>query len=346
MSKRLIFFNHKGGVSKTTSVFNIGWMIGKEARVLLVDGDPQCNLTSLILGENFDKHYLNKSTKTHNIKDGVAPAFKGTPTPIVAFECPSPARSSNLFLLPGHGDLSEYDASLTLAQTSSSSLAALQNLPGAFSELIGKIEESLEIDYTIIDLNPGLSSINQNLFLLSDYFVVPTNPDPFSLMAIDTLRKVLPRWGLWKSNNEALFEESAYKLPPGKPKFIGTIIQRFNVRNGAAARPYRNNIDEIKQKTLDELLPALQKQDMAFSKKQYMPNLVDARLCLAEIPDFQGLLPKAISVGVPVFDIENQEIGETGPVLAGMAKNRDKFFRQFRKLSREIRKLIEVESVA
>ena len=233
-----------------------------------------------------------------------------------------------------------------MAQTSSSSLAALQNLPGAFSELIGKIEESLEIDYTIIDLNPGLSSINQNLFLLSDYFVVPTNPDPFSLMAIDTLRKVLPRWGLWKSNNEALFEESAYKLPSGKPKFIGTIIQRFNVRNGAAARPYRNNINEIKQKTLDELLPALQKQDMAFSKKQYMPNLVDARLCLAEISDFQGLLPKAISVGVPVFDIEDQEIRETGPILAGMAKNREKFRRQFKKLSREIRKLIEVENVA
>ena len=281
-----------------------------------------------------------KSTKSNNIKDGVAPAFKGTPTPITSFDCPSPSRSPNLFLLPGHGDLSEYDASLTLAQTSSSSLAALQNLPGAFPELIDKIEENLAIDYTIIDLNPGLSAINQNLFLLSDYFVVPTNPDPFSLMAIDTLRKILPRWGSWKRTNEELFEDSAYKLPPGMPKFIGTIIQRFNVRNGTAARPYRNNINEIRQRTTDQLLPALESQGMALPRTSYGMQLVNEGLCLGQIPDFQGLLPKAISAGVPVFDIENEEIGETGPVLAGMVRNRERFLEQFRTLSDKIVELM------
>lgn len=336
MSTRLIFFNHKGGVSKTTSVFNIGWMIAKKEKVLLVDGDPQCNLTSLILRDNFEQYYLKDETKLNNIKDGVSPAFKGTPTPISYFNCPSPERAQNLFLLPGHGDLSEYDASLTLAQTSSSSLAALQNLPGAFSELIGKIEEELEITYTIIDLNPGLSAINQNLFLLSDYFVVPTNPDPFSLMALDTLRKILPRWGLWKANNESQFEESAYRLPPGTPKFLGTIIQRFNVRNGVAARPFRDNISEIESTTINRLLPALEQQGMALPKSVYSDELLGKGLCLGQIPDFQGLLPKALSAGVPVFDIEDEEINETGPVLEGMAYNRDTFHNQFLSLSNKL----------
>lgn len=345
MSKRLIFFNHKGGVSKTTSVYNIGWMLAKHSRVLLVDGDPQCNLTSLILRDNFERYYLQDDTKNANIKDGVSPAFKGTPTPITAFTCPSSERAPNLFLLPGHGDLSEYDASLTLAQTSSGSLAALQNLPGAFSELIGKIEEHLDIAYTIIDLNPGLSAINQNLFLLSDYFIVPTNPDPFSLMAIDTLRKILPRWGSWKINSETLFDDSAYKLPPGMPKFIGTLIQRFNVRNGTAARPYRNNIGEIQQKTIQELLPALERQGMSLSRESYESELLEGGLCLGQIPDFQGLLPKAISVGVPVFDIEDNEIRETGPILTDMVRNRDRFLEQFRDLGDKVLELMSGDDV-
>ena len=59
MAKRLVLFNHKGGVSKTTSSYNIGWMIAKDHRVLLVDADPQCNLTSLILADDFEQ-YLSR----------------------------------------------------------------------------------------------------------------------------------------------------------------------------------------------------------------------------------------------------------------------------------------------
>src|SRR4051812_37396105 len=46
-------FNHKGGVSKTTTTFNLAWMLAsKGKRVLMVDADPQCNLTGVVLGLN------------------------------------------------------------------------------------------------------------------------------------------------------------------------------------------------------------------------------------------------------------------------------------------------------
>ena len=320
MSKRIVFFNHKGGVSKTTTVYNLGWKLAEKANVLIVDGDPQCNLTSLILRDNFDKYYSDDETKNQNIKDGVEPAFSGRPVPISNVKCITADRNRNLFLMAGHANLAEYDASLTFAQTSNNAIATLQNLPGAFNELMELCQKEYDIEYTLIDLNPGLSAINQNLFLNSDYFVIPANPDPFSIMAIETLSTVLPRWGHWKNSATDLFSSSAYSLRNGMPKFIGTIIQRFNIRNGKAAKPYRDNIDEIKTKVKNVLVPKLSVANMLIASNKYL----DQDFCLEEIPDFGGLLPKSFEAGVPVYALDDGDINETGIVLDGLkSKSKD-----------------------
>ncbi|MGQ3048773.1 MAG: ParA family protein [Niveispirillum sp.] len=337
MSKRLVVFNHKGGVSKTTSAYNIGWMLSSTMRVLLVDADPQCNLSGLILRDDFERHYLEDATKLNNLKDGVAATFTGRPSPITAVDCVNVARAPGLYLLPGHANLSEYDAALTFAQTSNNALATLQNLPGAFAELLRLTEERYNIDVTIIDLNPGLSAINQNLFLISNAFIIPTNPDPFSLMALDTLKTVLPRWVAWKNSALPLFEESAYPLPAGTPKFIGTLIQRFNIRNGRAARPYRDNISEINAKVNGDVVAALRRAGMTLEPGEYVLN---DTYCLGEIPDFQGLLPKSYDAGAPIFALTNEEIGETGTVLANFIDRRDTFYTQFNVISNNIRDMI------
>lgn len=329
MAKRLVLFNHKGGVSKTTTVYNVGWTLAEQGhQVLLVDADPQCNLSSLILGDDFDAYYLEEATRLQNIKDGVAPAFKGKPTPIQPVVCRSPVREPRVHLLAGHATLSEYDASLTFAQTSNA-LATLQNLPGAFHELIRQVEEANQIEYTIIDLNPGLSAINQNLFLNSDFFLIPTNPDPFSIMALETLESIFPRWANWKVGNEAVFQDSAYPLRPGLPKFAGTAVQRFNVRKGRAAAPYRDNIAEIKTVTQDQLYPALRAAGLTLPDNDYPAALRNNGFCLEEIPDFGALLPRSHEAGVPVFALKDDELGYTGPVLANMIDKRDQIQIQF-----------------
>lgn len=44
-------YNHKGGVSKTTTTFNLAhYLVDDGKRVLLVDADSQCNLTELCMG--------------------------------------------------------------------------------------------------------------------------------------------------------------------------------------------------------------------------------------------------------------------------------------------------------
>src|SRR3954471_12906654 len=82
-NKRISLFNHKGGVSKTTTTFNLGWMIGsKGKRVVLVDCDPQCNLTGMILGFKgaADLETLYTTPGVHNIRDALAPAFESRPS--------------------------------------------------------------------------------------------------------------------------------------------------------------------------------------------------------------------------------------------------------------------------
>jgi chromosome partitioning protein len=328
MAKRLVVFNHKGGVSKTTSAYNIGWMLSHKHRVLLVDADPQCNLSGLILGDDYEKYYTDKNTKDQNIKDGVSATFDGRPEPLKAIKCVSPQRAKALFLLAGHANLSEYDAALTFAQTANNAISTLQNLPGAFAQLLTLTEQKYKIEYTIIDLNPSLSAINQNLFLIADGFIIPTNPDPFSIMALDTLTNLLPRWVSWKRGAVNLFANSAYPLPEGTPKFIGVLIQRFNIRKGKAAKPYRDNINDIRTRVSQNAFDAWSKAGMTLPPNQYC-DVDKAQYCLGEIPDFQGLLPKSLDAAVPVFELTDQEIKETGPILATFQKNRDEYRRQF-----------------
>ncbi|MDZ7696041.1 MAG: ParA family protein [Deltaproteobacteria bacterium] len=343
MSKRIVLFNHKGGVSKTTSVYNLGWILAKNNRVLVVDADPQCNLSSLILGENFEKYYLDEETKEQNIKDGVKVAFEGKPVPIKEITCQFPERAPSLFLLAGHANLSEYESSLTFALTSSRSLATLQNLPGAFAELIRLTEEKYNIDFTLIDLNPSLSAINQNFFIISNGFVVPTNPDPFSIMALNTLRNILPKWFDWKTSTLEAFKEAAYPIPESTPYFLGTIIQRFNIRRGKAAAPYRNNIDEIKEITKNQLFPALYNASMVLPLEKYESANIrnENGFCMQEISDFQSLLPKSYEAGVPVFELTDEELDATGPVLAQLQEKRTAFNILFSELAEQVKEVLK-----
>ena len=43
-----------------------------------------------------------------------------------------------------------------------------------------------------------------------------------------------------------IYSEPSYPLPRNETKFIGEIIQRFNIRNGKPANPYERKIQEIK----------------------------------------------------------------------------------------------------
>lgn len=320
LAKRISMFSHKGGVSKTTTTFHLGAMLASRGHtVLMVDADPQCNLTGLILGEaNPDQLRLfYEQNAGRNIRDALQPAFESQPRAIQPVDCVEVDGIPRLLLLPGHIDLSAYEVTLGMAQELSASIPTLMNLPGAISYLLDQTAAHHGADYVLVDLNPSLSALNQNILVTSDRFLVPTAPDYFSVMALRTLVSILPRWNRWRqaASQHVAFRNAAYPFPNRVPKLLGTIVQRFRPRLGNATVGFQQWIDQINTVVRNELLPVLQGQEMLLADAVYTAAGVMESRCLAEIPDFNTLIAKSQEHRTPVFDLRREQLGHVGSVL-------------------------------
>ena len=340
MAKKIALFNHKGGVSKTTTTFHLGWMLAaKGNKVLMVDTDPQCNLTGLVLDYKGEAEVerLYESEKGRNLKSGLAPAFESRPSPIVPVECFPVGEQEGLFLLPGHIGLSEYEVTLGIAQELSASIQTLQNLPGSIACLIELTAKKHEADYVLIDMNPSLSSFNQNLLMTSHFFIVPTTPDYFSVMAIDSLANVIPAWRAWseKARSLPILRNAVYPFPDTTPKFLGTVVQNYRPRGGVPASGFQQWIDRINETVSESLVPKLSNMNMMLHSDSYANQQVD-KYCLATIPDFNSLIAKSQEARVPVFSLSSEQIGQGGAILDRTIESRDRFKEIFSELADKV----------
>lgn len=166
MAKSICLFNHKGGVSKTTTTFNLGWTLAdKGKKVLIVDLDSQCNLTGLVLGfdaateENMEKFYASRDNLT--MKPVVTALITGTsPEEFNRTENGSLYQTGNpnLFLLSGHLDVSELDSQISVALRIAAGVPATRNIPGNLPKILQDIADKNGIDYVIYDLRACLET--------------------------------------------------------------------------------------------------------------------------------------------------------------------------------------------
>lgn len=318
MAKRIALFNPKGGVSKTTTTFNLGWMLAQQGnRVILVDGDPQSNLTGLVVGyggsSELEEFYSREPDR--NFRSGLAPAFESSTKLIEPVDC-YPTAQDGLFLLPGHIDLAEYEVTLGIAQELSGSIHTLKNLPGSISHLLQKTAEHQRADYVLIDTNPSLSAFNQNLLMTSDYFIIPTTPDFYSVKAIDSLSKVIPGWRDWsnKAQKNPALRNATYPFPHATPKFLGSIIQSFGPWNGHPSSESQLWVDKINSKITNQLVPALRDINMAFCDHRYEAAGLDD-YCLAMVSDFSSLITVSPRTQTPVSNLTAVQIRQGGTAL-------------------------------
>lgn len=313
--KQIAIFNHKGGVAKTTMTFHLAWMLatlGK--RVMVVDCDPQCNLTGVFLGDIDTEDYPFESEspqKPRNIRDAVRPAFESRPYMIEATQLLESQAQPGLFLLPGHVALAEYESQLAVAHELSNTLSALQNIPGALHHAIRKAGDQYGIDYALIDMSPSLGAINQNLFMTSDAFILPMAPDLFSAMALRSLSRTLPKWAEWgrKAASNAILKAADYPFRPITPIYLGSTVNNFRkrARGDEEAKPtqaFQKWFARLAETKKTDLLVALESSRMLLPEAVYAEAHAPTSDFLMEIGSLDGLIATAQELAKPVFAID------------------------------------------
>lgn len=342
MVQKIALFNHKGGVSKTTTTFNLGWMLAsKGKRVILVDSDPQCNLTGMALGEETEEDEARIQeiyNTTSNIKTGLAPAFESQPKAIEAVDCIPVQGQEGLFLLPGHVGFAEYEVTLGIAQELSGSIQALKNLPGSINDLLEKTATKFNADYILIDMSPSLSSINQNLLMISDFFLVPTTADFFSVMAIDSLAKVLPKWYAWAKSASSLqiLKEANYPFPDVNLHFLGIIVQNYRIIRGKETAAFQTWIEKIENAVSQKLIPTLRRNNMMLPNQIYKEQGIEDSLSLAKISNFNSLIALSQEHRTPVYALTPQQLRQRGTVLERNQRKQEEFRQTFSDLADKI----------
>jgi chromosome partitioning protein len=337
-------FNHKGGVSKTTTTFNLGWALaGQGYKVLIVDGDPQCNLTGTVLGfegvGDFEKFY--KKVPLGNLCGALAPAFNSTPAPLAPAVVQQTAQKG-LSILAGHIDLAHYEAQLAVAFTAGTALPVMRNLPGAAAHLLRETANANGIEVVLVDMSPSVGALNQSLFLASDYFMVPTSPDYFCYLAVQSLATVLPGWDTMAGPLRAA-TDLTYKLPANGPKFLGIISQRYRPRSGEPSASFQAWIDRIIDVTHTRLVPALTAKGMAVAPEtvaKVTKASVGSLYNLANIADFNSLIAQSHTHNVPVFALSDAQLERVGVVLETMKASRENFKQVFEKFAVDVADLI------
>ncbi|MGK7883952.1 MAG: ParA family protein [Crocosphaera sp.] len=356
MVKKIALFNHKGGVSKTTTTFNLGWMLAtKGYKVILVDTDPQCNLTGMALGEatEEDEDRIEEIYNTRsNIKTGLAPAFESQPRAIEAVDCIQIGDQNGLFLLPGNVGFAEYEVTLGIAQELSGSIQALKNLPGSINDLLDKTASKFNADYILIDMSPSLGAINQNLLMISDFFIVPTSADFFSLMAIDSLSRVLPKWYDWakKASGLPILKEANYPFPDINLKFLGIIIQNYRVYAGKETAGFRKWIQNIEEDISSNFVPILEKNSMILPENNYNEIGMNHSYCLTKIANFNSLIALSQEYRTPIYDLTTEQLRkggkQVGRVLETSQEKQTEFKETFSELADKVISLTSAYAVS
>lgn len=245
--KVISFFNHKGGVGKTTLLFNVGIAMAQAGeRVLFVDADAQANLTGSAL--NADA-YQARITANETIYNSLEPVINATGQP-VSFD-PVQIRPK-AWIIPGHIKLSDYEEALATSwsDTTSGRYAGFQRSTALY-RIIKETAARIDAAYILVDLGPSVGALNRVALLSSDGFVVPLAPDLFSLTALPSVGRSVVNWieewkvAMQQAVRTGADQQFAGSLPAGRPAPLGYISQQFASYRSAPAAAFKRWLDDI-----------------------------------------------------------------------------------------------------
>ena len=302
---RITIYNHKGGVGKTTLTANIAFALSALGKsVLLVDSDPQCNLTSYLLSDDVVDDLLNHSNdpEGRTIWTAVKPILDNTGVGRFV----EPTSVGDLTLLPGDIRLSEFEEFLAdaWAESFKRRLGGLR-ATSSISDVVSRLNEQREFDFVFYDTGPNIGPLNRVLLLDSDFFIVPVACDLFSVRALATLGQTIKRW-INDSKTIHSIAPDGVGLLNSAPEFLGYIPQRFKVYGQLMTKEANSYLRKIKDRVYGDISSVLRDIDKDLAPPKSINPVV------GQVKDFASVVQAAQREGVAIWQSswKNKEIKE------------------------------------
>ena len=266
MSKKIFIGNYKGGVGKTTSVFEIGAGLAKNysKKVLLIDLDPQCSLTNICLEvAGFKMPDLPVHETLNYALELYCENINNTNRlQILEGNIPDVSKYVDKIIkkIPKHGQLNFIATSLLLKNSRINDIADKfsrnRNSILAVANFLSTIEAEGNFDYILIDCPPSSNIIIQGIFLFCDYYLIPTIGDEISINGVTDYITEIESTYLKYAYDDYIGGILLKKYFGEKPRLLGILETIYKNRayatNSIPGNTFRDNSNLSSLKLLDD----------------------------------------------------------------------------------------------
>ncbi len=320
----IAFFNHKGGVGKTTMLFNTAIEMARLGkRVLMVDLDAQANLTAISVSDQaLDSMYADGA-------DGVTVAHAFSPLVGGAGDVEMPEaheiRKDRVWLAAGDIRLSDFEAIMPSAWTEA--LAGNERgfrVTSAPYRMIQELGEIVEADFAFVDLGPNVGALNRAVLIGSDFLLIPMASDLFSIRALPSVGGALETWVSQWRTAKTVAPRLSFSLPPGLPKVLGYVSQQFNIYRGEATQAFSAWIDKMPVAIREGLLAPMSAFEDGRGATLADPAGTEDPF-MGELKNYHSLVPHAQTLRQAIFELQADDVVRGGQVTR--ARESEKQFR-------------------
>jgi chromosome partitioning protein len=310
--KSIIFFNNKGGVGKTTTVYHVACMLSNLGiKTIAIDLDPQSNLTSMFLKpERLEDVYEKNLPIT--VLDSINPVVSGDPYLPVHIE----RINENLGLILGNLSLSIFEDKLSDAWLKSLGGDSYSfRLTSIFNTIFRDATSQFKAEYLLIDVGPNLGAINRAVSISSDFIIMPVASDLFSLQGIKNLGQTLAKWRKdWKQRMDQKPENVSFEIPTNLSKPIGYIVMQYSAKDSRPVKSYLRWANKIPSVFSEYVL----------NSHTSVNSVEEDTNCIALLKHYRSLAPMSMESNKPIFLLKPAD-GAIGAHVYAVQKSYDDF---------------------
>lgn len=318
--RSITFFNNKGGVGKTTTVYHMAWMLSELGiKTIAVDLDPQSNLTSMFLSnERLEEIYDSNSAIT--VLDAITPIVNGDPFIPVHIE----EINDNLGLILGNLALSTFEDRLSDAWLKCLNRDIYSfRVTSIFKTIMEEAAERFEAEVMLIDVGPNLGAINRAVTISSEYIIMPVASDLFSLQGIKNLGTTLYQWKDEWSQRKGLKPPSlTVSIPEENATPSGYIVMQYSAKESRPVKSYLKWANRI---------PKVFREFVLKQSSDNTINIHNDPNCIALLKHYRSLAPMSMEAHKPIFLLKPAD-GAIGAHVYAVQKSYEEFQQLAKKL--------------